>query len=81
MVSRATDGSCPISAVELVQIAGDSSMIGLQDRKALAGGCPSDAGDKDEQRKDASHGASLVASFVPPQGWCCPRLAGQRAAL
>ena len=26
LVSRATDGSCPISAVELVQIAGDSSI-------------------------------------------------------
>jgi hypothetical protein len=30
----------------------------LQDRKALAGGCPGDGGDKDEQRKDASHNAS-----------------------
>jgi hypothetical protein len=58
-------------------------LIGLQDRKTLGGRRPRHGGNEDEQRKDASHGASpkILKFFLKcdfERGWKpCP---GPRAA-
>jgi hypothetical protein len=44
-------------------------LIGLQDREALAGGCPDDGRDKDEQRKDAIPDVSPIYRFSASRFW------------